>query len=75
LQYVICVVCFGRDIHYKAIQHFQVCIKSGQQLCEISERSLSCFRRMLHRPVTSRGVTRLDGDRGKKQVWRSHIWT
>jgi len=23
LQYVICIVCFGRDIHCKAIQHFR----------------------------------------------------
>jgi len=23
LQYVICIDCFGRDIHYKAIQHFR----------------------------------------------------
>ena len=24
MQYVICIVCFGRDIHYKAIQHFRI---------------------------------------------------
>jgi len=23
LQYVTCIVCFGRDIHYNAIQHFR----------------------------------------------------
>jgi len=30
---------------------------------------------LLKTSCQSRGVTRLDGARGKKQVWRPHVWT
>jgi len=38
-----------------------------------SEASWNSKRQEVNRRLITRGVTRLDGARGKKQVWRSHV--
>ena len=49
-------------------------VLKASSFCFIEAWSYETFDCLVH-CITIKGVTRLDGARGKKQVWRPHVWT
>jgi len=48
---------------------------AGTMITVLIGNSMRCQNTLQDRCIVRKDVTRLDGARGKKQVWRPHVWT